>query len=373
MTFTVTFENEFLGTLSKTDISYFVFYSSILKLYSSAKVILKGIDSSKINKIKVGTPVNIIFSDEDKDISYTNKMKVLTFAKEESEGIATYITLVLVSDLFFNSNDSTQAYEGCVSQILNTMLSTTLRDSVSNSDIEATEDRGRIRYMIAEEPQEFIKRIMKYGVISNGPVYIYYDAKGCLNLKGISSLKKKEISYIDIPPLVDTSGIQIEQSDSVKKLLMFSHKFNINKGKQTSEIKSVFNTELFKSPNSVATKVVVAGEQENNASVEASYPHRVDFYDWNLAPDDALGIALKTSFEDLGMFQTLTATYNGFLVDELDLGSIHCVILPYEPTEKSSTNSDVNSSEGTYMVLDVAFIYDGSIQKTEANLIQVGY
>lgn len=373
MDFAITFEDEFLGTISKTEISYFVFYSSIMKLYSSAKIIIKGIDSTKINKIKVGTSVDILFYDEDNNISYTNKMKVLTFTKEESNGIVTYITLVLVSSLFFNSDESTLAYEGCVSQIVNTMLSNTLKETVTSSDIEATEDRGRIRYRIAEEPQEFIKRIMKYGVISNGPVYIYYDAKGCLNLKGINSLKKKEIAFIDIPPLVETSGVQIEQSNSIRKLLMFSHKFNINKGKQTSKVTSVFNTDLFKSPNSVATKVVVNGEQDNNASVETAYPHRVDYYDWNLAPDDALGIALKTSFEDLGMFQTLTASYKGFLIDELDLGSIHCVILPYDPTEKSSTGSDVNSSEGTYMVMDVSFIFDGSVMKTEANMIQVGH
>lgn len=373
MTFAVTFEDEFLGTLPKTEISYFVFYSSIMKLYSSAKVIIKGIDSSKINKIKIGTPVNVIFYDENSDTSYTNKMKVLTFTKEETDGIVTYITLILVSSLFFNNDESTSAYEGSVSQILNTIISTSLKTTVTASNIEATEDRGRIRYRIAEESQEFIKRIMKYGIISNGPVYIYYDAKGCLNLKGINSLRKKDIAFIDVPPLVESSGVQIEQSDSIKKLLMFSHKFNINKGKQTSKVTSIFNTELFKSPNSIATKVVVAGEQDNNASVEEIYPHRVDYYDWNIVPDDALGIALKTSFEDLGMFQTLIASYEGFLVDELDLGSLHCVILPYEPTEKSSTNSDVNSSEGTYMVMDVSFIYDGSIQKTEANLIQVGH
>lgn len=374
MTFVVTFEDEFLGTLTQTELRYFVFYSSMTSLYSSAKVILKEIDSSKINKIKVGTPVNVVFYEEENtEVTYTNKMKVLTFSKEESSGAETSITLVLVSELFFNSDDITCAYEGSVSQILNTMVTNNLKETITNYDFEVTEDRSRTRYRISEEPQEFIKRIMKYGIIGNGPIYVYYDAKGCFNLKGINSLRKKDPAYIDITPLVDKSGIEIESSDSTQKLIMYSHKFNINKGKQTSKVTSVFNTELFKSPNDVASRVVVAGEQDSNASVETVYPHRVDYYDWNVTPDDALSIALRTSFEDLGLFQTLQASYNGFKINELDLGSIHYVILPYEPTEKSSTNSDVNSSEGTYMVMNVSFIYEDGIQRTEANLIQVGH
>lgn len=373
MKFAVQFEDSFLGTITLAETEYFIFHASIFKFYSSAKIIIKEISGTRVNKIKIGTPVKVIFYDDNSDTKYTNNMRVLSFTKEETSGISIRMTLVLVSSLFFYNTPITNAYEGSVSQIADYVIKNNLQTEVTNYAIEATDDRGRIRYSISEQPQEFLKRIMKYGVVSNGPVYMYYDTKGCFNLKGISSFKQKDPEFIDVTAMVDKMGIQIELAISTRKLCIYNYKFNVNKSKQVSDITSKFCTELFKSPNTVALELVSNGEQTDNASVAQSYPSRVDFYDWNIAPDDAVGMALKTSFEDLGTFQSLTAIYSGMLVNELDLGSLHYVILPDTPTEKSSMNADVNSSEGTYMATDVSFIFKDSQSHTEATLLQVGH
>ena len=369
MNFAITFDDEYLGTFSKTEVSYFAYYCSLLKINATCKIILKSVDSTKLNKIKIGTPFTIKFYNDSE--FYENKMKIITFSKAESNGAVDYVKILGVSPLFFNNNESTQAYGGSVSQILNNLLKKDLNNIV-NTSIETTEDKSRIRYRIAEKPQEFISRIMKYGNIGNSPIYIYYDAKGCFNLKGVSSLIKASPSYISIPSSVDKANIKIELEDSIPKLTMMSNVFNINNGNQVSQIVSIFNTELFKCPNTVDVSVISSSTQENNASVESSYPSRTDFYDWYICPDDAKNISIKNSFEDLGMFQLLSATYSDFLIKQLDLGNIHYVILPYTPTEKSTNGADVNGGEGLYMVLDTTFIFENGIARTQANFTQVG-
>lgn len=370
MDFAIVFDDQYLGTLSKTEVDYFAFYCSILKVNATCKFILKSIDKENLNKIKVGTPFTVKFYDN--NVSYENKMKILTFSKVEGEGITDYVKIIAVSPLFFNNSESTIAYSGSVSQIINTLLKTDLKD-ITNYNIETTEDRNRIRYRVAEEPQEFITRIMKYGNINGNPIYMYHDAQGCFNLKGISSLKSTPPAYISVSSLTEKGDVKIEISDSIQQLTMMNYTFNINNGKQVSNITSIFNTELFKCPNDVDYYSSTKGLQEGNASVESVYPSRTDFYDWYVCPDDAKSISLKRNFEDLGMFQLLSATYTGFMIKELDLGKIHYVILPYNPTEKSSNGSDVNSSEGTYMVMDTTFIFENGVAKTQATMTQVGY
>lgn len=365
----INFDDDYLGTFSKTEIDYFAYYCSLLKVNATCKIIIKSIDTTKLNKIKVGTPFTVIFSNDEE--YYENKMRILTFSKVESSGLVEYVKILAVSPLFFYNTESTQAYTGSVSQIINYMLKNDLKD-IKNSYIETTEDRGRIRYRISEEPQEFITRLMKYGNIGGNPIYIYFDAKGYFNLKGITTLKYTTPAYISVPALVEKENIKTELDETTPRLTMMSSSFTINNGSQVSKISSIFNTELFKSPNDIDIAVTSKSVQESNASVESLYPTRTDFYDWNICPDDAKSISFKTNFESLGMFQLLKATYGDFLIKELDLGNIHYVILPYTPTEKSANGSDVNGGEGTYMVVELTYIYENGLSKTQATLTQIG-
>lgn len=370
MDFEITFEDEYLGTLSKTEIEYFAYFCSLLRITASCKLLLKNIDTLKINKLKVGTPFTVKFYGEEE--SYENKMKIFSIDKKESSGLVEYIKILAISPLFFDKNESTQAYEGSVSQIVNTMLKKELKD-IKSTEIETTEDIGRIRYRISEEPLDFLTRILKYGNIGNNPVYIYFDAKGKFNLKGVESLKSSNPRYISIPFLADKENIKIEQEDSIQKITMMSYSLGTNKESKISKVNSIFTTELFKSPDDIETEVTSNSVQENNASVYTPYPTRTDYYDWYVCPNDAKSIAVKRNFEELGVFQILQATYSGFLIKELDLGLLHYFVLPYTPTEKSSNGADVNSGEGLYMVRDTMYIFENGVTRTNATLLQVGY
>lgn len=375
MQVSIIFDDASIGVFSESEIDYFAYYCSIFKINATCKIIIKSPLSSRINKLKVGTPFTVTFSSDSE--SYSNKMQILTFARADNDAVIS-MTILGVSPLFFNNTEFTCAYTGTVEKIVKRVIATDLTKEITEKKIETTDDRSTIRYRIAEEPQEFISRMMKYGSINGGPIYIYHDAKGVFNLRGIESMKSADenTKYVSFTPEGEYSNLKSKLDTTSPTLTMTSANLAINNGKQISQITSKLCTELFRSskvtPSEMKEDIEQWSIQKNNASVAMCYPSRTDFYDWYISPDDAKCMAYKKGFEDLGMFQLLKATYIDFKIKELDLGNIHYVLLPYTPTETSSNGSLVNNSEGEYLVLETTFIHQDSINKTEATLTQIG-
>lgn len=375
MRFRIYFEETGDGGIPESNIQSFNFVSNIFKMYAGASLVIKDIKASLINKIKTGAGVTVEFYDiYDAEKKYSNKMRVLSFKKFMGDGIIDKIEVNLISSLFFEKEVVTQAHEGNVSQILFTVFKDNLTNPEYILDIDSTSDRSRYRYQIAETYPNFLKRISKYAYKDNGTVFLYHDPRGVLKLKGVEDFMAIEPSYVASTLSTDQWGVKVDGSGMLLNLPIIDYTIDTVDSASTSSVTSKFCTELFKSPDSFIGEATFNGVCSlNNAQVEKVYPEKQDFYNWDITPDDAFALACRKGFEDAYMSYTLSITVNDFLLDTLALGNVIYVILPYNPTELSSSGDKVNGGEGKYMVTRVRYsFYDGML-RTIADMVQVGF
>ena len=375
MRFRIYFEETGDGGIPEANIQSFNFISNLFKMYAGANLIIKDIKANIVNKIKTGAGVIVEFYDlNNTEIKYSNKMRILSFKKFMGDGVIDKIEVNLISSLFFEKEVTTQAHEGNVSQIIFNIF----KDNLSNPDyvidIDSTSDKSRYRYQIAETYPNFLKKLCKYAYKDNGTVFLYHDPRGVLKLKGVSSFLNSEPSYVASTLNMDQWGVKVDGSGMLLNLPIMDYTIDTVDSVSTSSVTSRFSTNLFKSPDSYIGEATFNGVcSSKNAQVKKVYPHKQDFYNWDITPEDAFALACRKGFEDTYMSYTLTITVNDFQLDTLALGNVLYVILPYNPTELGSSGEMVNGGEGKYMVTRVRYnFYDGML-RTIADLVQVGF
>lgn len=373
MTFYVKFDNASIGIVDPLKIGSFSFMASIFNVYAGAKILLKDFAREHNNDVKTGMNVDVHFVDEEKSQDYVVPMAVLSYKKVPGPSTTDYIDVTLVSRAYFHNELVTSAHSGTVSQITYSIFKDRLSKEFNSLVLEDTQDTDRIRYQLGERDVDFLDRITKYGYIDNKPVYLFSDPLGNLNLKGISSMEDSTPKFTITPLTFLQGGQKASSSNTAPTLIPLEMFFNGGSKGSVSECSSVFNNVMFVSPSGYTSSVNSKDSEEGNAQSEVASPKKVEFYGWNLSPEDSLGISVRRNFERNADVYTFEAVFDSFLINQLPLGSVSYVILPFEPTARSSNGSEVNAGEGKYLVSQVKFVYEDSLLRTSVKMIQVGF
>lgn len=372
MTCYIEFEDSPIGVVHYTRILRLSFICSIFKVFSMANVVLNGLAKKYFNDMKSGLPVNFVFVD-DNGKEYINKMKVLSFSKlPDSEfNTSDIMEVTFISAMYFDKSSGTLVHEGSVGTIYDNIMSKFFRISVREYSGISTEDIPRRRYQTGERTLDFMKRILKYGVQGNMPVYLFHDAKGVLNLRGISEMSKSIPEYTAIPALVGTSE-NMSQSSTNAYLLMWDFISEFNGRTTASRVDNIFTTSNFRFNDKVMSSYSFRSLETGNSQIFDSIPSRTKFYGWNLAPNDAFAISAKESFESTANSCILKGTFKGMDVGRLGLGSTIDVQLPtYGNNAKNSKGEAANLGEGRYLITDLEFSITKDGVQTVASMMQV--
>lgn len=372
MTCYIEFEDSPIGVVSYTRILRLSFICSIFKVFSMANMVLNGLAKKYFNDMKSGLPVNFVFVDDDNK-SYVNKMKVLSFSKlpDTEYNVSDIMEVTLISAIYFDKSVGTLVHDGSVGTIYDNIMAKFFKTSVTEYKGIPTEDIPRRRYQTGERTLDFMKRILKYGVQGNMPIYLFHDSKGVLNLRGISEMSKSIPGYTAIPALVgSTDGMS--QSSTNAYLLMWDLISEFNGRTTCSRIDNIFTTENFKFNDKVISSYSFRSAETGNNQIFDSIPSKIKYYGWNLAPNDAFAISAKESFESTSNSCIFKATFRGADVGRLNLGSTIDVQLPtYGNTAKNSKGESSNLGEGRYLITDLEYSLSGDGVQTVVSMIQV--
>lgn len=349
------------------NIDYFEYKSSLLDFYSRAKLTVKDMAKDTFNYIKIGTPITIEFFDG--DISYINNMKVLKYNKLPGESPVDTLELTLVSAWYFDCSMEDTARDGNIGNIFNKIAQDKFSKHVK-IDIGSTEEAPSRRYQIGEEIHSFMERIIKYGIKGNFPVYLYTDAKGILNLKGINDFINKEAYYLAVP---DTSDVAMTVSKNVneKTIRLKKYRFSTNIENAHSLFRTKFTTEHFiASVSNVANDISLTDPEFRNPQSLSYSPPKTKIRTWEYTPEDALAISMRESFEaSLSVFY-LSAVVTGFVFSGLNVGDMIKVDLPFKKVKDVLSGKEQNLGEGSYLITETHYVYSNNEEYTKIKASQ---
>lgn len=371
MSFSIEFQEPSIGLLSPPQIDSFSFVSSIYKMYAGAKFIVKDFSRALNNKLKTGMKVTVSFFDTEEKFEVKNNMSVLSFSKTGSSNIIDFIQITLVSSMYFEDTMNSIAREGNVGQLINNILTTEFKDSVPNVSIISTDDRVRRRYQLSEKSQDFLKRILKYGIKDNMPVYLYSAPDGTMYLKGIYDMITEQPLVALAPLQSDEVMASPEASDTLKERVVTSYGLESSGKNAISEMVSIFCTQNFKFSTNLDSYVDSTSIEKGNSQSFIDSPKKTKFFNWNYTPDDAKAIAVKEFFEETINTYTLVANLIGFPLKDIMIGSTVYFILPFDPTATSSTGAKINLGEGKYLITQVTLIYENKMESMSLVLSQI--
>ena len=371
MTCYIEFEDSPIGIIPSNNIIRFSFNCSIYRIFSMAKLTLGGVAKKYFNEMKSGLPVNIVFEGNGK--TYVNKMKVLSFSKVPNKQIdvSDLLEITLISAMYFDKSGGTLVHEGSVGSIYDTIMTKFFKGSIIEYKGTMTDDLPRRRYQTQERTLDFMKRLLKYGVQGGMPVYLFHDAKGVLNLKGISEMSKSLPDYTAVPTLVTTSP-KLAQSSTSPYLSIWDFVSVFDGRTTSSRVDNIFTTANFRFNDKVINTYTFKGIDTLNNQISDGIPSRTKFYGWNLAPNDAYALAAKESFESTSNSCLFRGVFRGMDVDGLDLGHTLTVLLPtYDYSAKNSNGEASNLGEGRYLITDLDFTVTDDTVQTTATMMQV--
>ena len=177
--------------------------SSIDNLYITGKMILHDPYSLYTSNIKLGELIIITLREEEKSqVIRSYSMRILDCLKksdEEDPFMIKDIEISLVSDWYFNQVEKTTAFKESVSSIISGFVKKESFFKKRKIFLENSSDEAAIRYQIKESSQEFISKIIPYGVNNNSPLFAYMDLNENFYLKSWDSMKSDLVSCVLIP------------------------------------------------------------------------------------------------------------------------------------------------------------------------------
>ena len=372
MNFQIEFEDSPIGIIHPSKVRSISFICSIFKVYSMASIELKDFAKDSFNLIKSGLPVNLTFLKKNGE-PVIHKMKLLSFFKTPAPQTVYSDTLqiTLISSIYYDNSFGTSVHEGSVGVIYDQIMKRFFSNTVSTYKGTITDDVPRRRYQTSERTLDFMKRIMKYAVKDNKPVYLFYDNKGILNFKGVSDMTN-EVPHTALITIWGSTSPRLKKdfpSDRILTMLNFSSTFD---GRTApSSISNIFTTTNFRFSNKTPKGYKYTTINSSNNQVHDPVPPKVKYYGWNLSPTDAYAIAARDSYEETYNNCSFKATFMNVDSDELTLGTTVDIFLPYEKSALNSKNQDANLGEGRYLVTDIEYSLNDDGFYTIATLTQV--
>lgn len=340
----ITFLNSPIGTIESNFITSFSFIEDINKLYVGAKLNLKDISQTIFNSIKSGQELKVTFYDSNasyKETSYDNYLKILTFSKTPtSSPLFNNVEITLISSWYFSYTINTQAYRGNVGSILNAIYQKEYSTTSLKANLISTDDEARIRYRISESTSDFMKRLLRYGISQNSPVYLYTGLGNILNLSSLNTFVNKSLKYSLVPDevfsLKETSQKVINEAGSMV-LRLRDYKQISSVLNSSSNCTSYFSTANFASTSSITTSVILQNAENGNSTIEETSPSTVTYTDWSLTPQDALAYSIKSYYDkNLNTF-SIVGEVDTFCLSSLNLGDLVKIYLPVANTDENSS------------------------------------
>ena len=353
------------------------FMADFESLYTSAALTLNDFTRTYYNQIQKGMDIIFKFYDGDHVTNsqkiYTNTMKVLSFDKIPApQSLFNDTTnFLLVNSLYFDDNKpDTKSYNGTVYSIANSVL---LDYPTVKKDFSLTDDAASPRYQSGDTAFKFLKRISRFGIQNDLPVYLYMDATNTLKLKGIKEMIDSS-SFYTAAPLLDNEIPQYtadSSSTSSNKIALSNYRFSSEGKDISSSTSTYFEVENFTSNDAFYPGSVFNNTEINNVQTAELTPPSINFLNWNLNPHDAYSIAKRQAFEKSINSYFLVATTPGLRADALHPGSLVKVLLPYDTINIGG--QEKNLGEGEYLVKRVKYVFDGDAVFTQLYLIQANY
>lgn len=346
-------------------IKSFSFVEDIDKMYTGAKLILKDVSSYILNSLKLGQEVTFVFKEIVGNLSYKNYMKILAIAPvTENNALLNELEITLISHWYFETFIKTQKHTGSVGSIIRTICSNNQKEKVfPKYDISDTQDTIRIRYQTKEKLQDFMKRIVPFGIIDNEPVYLYSDSKGSLNLKGLSSFQKGTVKYVLIPDSVqrlEDTSLQAIKSNGMIPVRMNSFHTILALQTASSSEKQYFLTENFAGEG--YSTVSYYNAESSNTKISSISPPSTRCWNWNYLPQDAFALSVWEYFQkNLGAF-SIQCSLIAPTIDYFHLGAKVKVFLP----SNSNNINDIltGSSSPSYIITHIERKYSNYQEMT---------
>ena len=334
----------------------FIFTEDINKLYSGAKLVLKELGSEMFEVLKTGQSVDIVLYGQN-DVEYTNHMKVMQVNRVPvpNSALISNVEVTLISSWYFEPLIETKVYRGNVGNIISEIYERKFKNIELNSSFSSTSEPVRIRYQIAEKTQNFMKRLIPYGSISNYPLYLYTDSRNTLNLKGLNDFINSYVKYAYVSDYVSTIQANVANAtNTYNTIRMKGYRLNSSSQLSSSKQTTYFTTDNFVCSSDKATSSKLANAETSNSLSKVTTPPTIKYTNWAMTPQDALNATTKQFYDENLDIYTLSCTLYGFAVDEAKLGGLIKVVLP-----KSENQSEEANGSAGYVIQHVDYVWQG--------------
>ena len=351
--------------------------SDLTELYLSGELVIKDMGSTYANKVMLGTKIKVRYNTDD-GYAYTNTFRVQTFQKiqDRENNSIDLLKMFLVSSWHYNGGPRTLAYKGSYGQWA------VLLNSCFGSDIICqnfrTDDTPKVRYMMNERPQEFLYRTMRYGLVSEMPVYMHTLPTNIVRIDGIADLVK------DVDPntvlfsknILETqaasNNVSSPQSSiatldpSKKNIRMEAFDLNTSCIGNSSQVKYLFTKEHFKCSDIAfaSSEITVTSVEKGNSQVSMVSPARVEYLGWEYTPDDAKALAARKGLESVFSTFSMSVSLYGTYVNTIYPGKMVKVLFT-----KNYQGEELIGG-GLYLVKRAAYQMRKGKQETRLVLIQ---
>lgn len=376
MTFKVLFLKEL--EIEPTLIESFSFTISMLNLLPESKILFKGLAIEVVSKIKRGTPIDIEFTEGQK--TFKVPMKVVSYKRNPANKGSLFdkMQIVLAHEILFKDNLLTKAW-GDDQQVISEMVPSILDKAYGQNyfneiKLTLTEEKPAIRYQISENTPNFLHRLSKYAVKSDGPVYFYVDYYNNFNVIGFQEKIMASPKY-ELLPFFETADISNQKEipqQTLKQIPVISYNLETNALVNNSIVNNVFSISNFRSTSAFNSNASFGGYELINGKVDSPTPSVTRFLPWYYTPSDAFALSAR-EFTESSLSSSYIAAYVEGFASNIPIGTKVQFMMPLEELKKSSSidPSSILSETGQYMVFKMSFIFTGTETKTKLHLTDV--
>lgn len=328
-------------------INYFALHTSIHNLFLTATLSLGDMGSIWSNTIKIGDKFDIRIKEGSISHQYIFRVQSCENRSSNESSIPTSIDINLIDEIYFLQTMRSNAYRGPISNIINTIVSSS--SIIKQSNIKPSNDDAIIRYRIDELEGDFIEKITKLASHNQSPMFCFTDHQNILNFMSLDSMKTSPLIYT-IKPL------SIEEKFPSNSIEAFSYDV-INNLTQAQTTTYKFTSKHIQHSD-IAIQTAEISHDMNPHSIEKNIPQRTkQIFDWSTPFFDGVIISLREYIlERMSGEYSIAVTKNTFNIP-LKVGNVVNVhVLDH-----------TNNLNDIFLITKLSFIYmpDGTFSRME--------